>query len=58
MRDILLAWSVDCPVKPAIAKKVAELATRAYSVTDELFVWSDGVVRPMNLLELLEHERG
>jgi hypothetical protein len=30
----------------------------AYPVTDELFIWSDAGVRPMNAVELAEHGRG
>jgi uncharacterized protein YtpQ (UPF0354 family) len=57
-RDLLMAWSVDCAAKALMAKTVANHAADAYPVTDELFVWSDAGVRPMNATELAEHGRG
>jgi uncharacterized protein YtpQ (UPF0354 family) len=57
-RDHLIAWSVDCSVKSGLAALVAENAsTGAYSITDELFVWSADGIRVANPIELSEHGR-
>jgi hypothetical protein len=58
-RDLLVAWSVDCSVKASLAALVSDYAaTKAYPVTDEIFVWSADGVRVANGVELAQHGRG
>lgn len=58
VRDLFLAWSVDCSIKPQMAALVTKYAsTGAYPVTDELFVWSAEGLRTATPAELFEHRR-
>jgi uncharacterized protein YtpQ (UPF0354 family) len=58
MRDLLIAWSVDCAVKSTLAAMSRNyVAKSAYPVSDELFVWSGDHARLANPIELIEHGR-
>jgi hypothetical protein len=57
-RDLLVAWSVDCSIKPQLAAQVTKYATLdAHRLTDELFVWSANGLRGLSPAELAEHGR-
>jgi uncharacterized protein YtpQ (UPF0354 family) len=59
LRDLLLAWSVDCSVRQQLAALATHYAsTRAYRVTDEIFVWSSDGLRLANAAERADHGRG
>ncbi len=59
VRDLMIAWSVDCSIKPQLAAAVTKYnATAAYPLTDELFVWSGDGLRLANAAELADHGRG
>ena len=57
-RDLLMAWSVDCSVKPRLAALATHYASiGAYCLTDEIFVWSTEGLRAANAAELADHGR-